>query len=314
MTQLRRTLVALCACRSASSFAQSSSTTRQHRAATSTSLRNVRDKSFGWVSAAVASASAEDDSFREITSATVVAETVAAAALSLAGKRLLDAKACEARSGGAVKHAAVGLQEATMPVAMLLMVLDSAAFPSASKARKAVRGQLVRLNGLAVGMTDRVGVGDVVTWGERVMPGFHPRGRASFALPVLFEDNDWAVVNKPAGPPMCPAPEGGHVKPSFSVISALCHALSAPRLATEPLPRPQPAHRLDRRTEGLLCVAKSRRAIVALSDAFAARTVLKEYTVASSSARLPAAPAAVPSRPRLMSEPLRSPLLCDSVG
>ena len=267
-------LVALCTCRSASSFALSSPKRVQHRADTSsrTYLRIIDPVHAREKSAALTSASFEDDSFREIASATVVAETVAVAALSLAGQRLLDAKACEARSGGAAN-----LQEATMPVAMLLMVLDSAAFPSASKARKAVRGQLVRLNGLAVGSTDRAGVGDVVTWGERVMPGFNPRGRASFVLPVIFEDDDWAVVHKPAGPPMYAAPEGGHAKPSFSVHSALSHALSAPLATPESLPRPQPAHRLDRRTEGLLCVAKSRRAIVALSDAFAARTVRKEY-------------------------------------
>jgi 23S rRNA-/tRNA-specific pseudouridylate synthase len=205
-----------------------------------------------------------------------MATTVVEAARSPAAQRVLDAVAM--RSGGAAKHAE-NSQESTMPVAMLLMALDNVAFPSASKARTTVRGRLVRLNGCAAGSIDRAGVGDIITWGERVLPGFHPRQRTtSFSIPVLFEDDDWAVVHKPAGPPMYAAPEGGYSRPSFSVLSALSHALRAPRQAgTEPLPRPQPVHRLDRRTEGLQCVAKSRRAISALSDAFASRTVRKEY-------------------------------------
>ena len=264
-----RALVALCACQPLA-FALSVSPAR------SVMLGNNHVEA---ASASSASIATEDDSFREIASATVLATTVTAAAQSPAGLRVLDAEACKARSGGMAKHAAVPSQESTMPVAMILMVLDDVRFPSASKARKAVRGQLVRLNGCATVSTDRAGVGDIITWGERLLPGFHPRGRAaSFSIPVLFEDDDWAVVHKPAGPPMYAASEGGHSRPSFSVLSALSHALRAPRPdGSEPLPRPQPVHRLDRRTEGLLCVAKSRRAIIALSASFAARTVRKEY-------------------------------------
>lgn len=263
-------LVALGRCRPALGFSPCS----QQRALTlsSTRQRSVVLRTGPYNSAA------DDDTFQAIASATVMAATVAAAAQSPAGQRVLDAEACKARSGGAARHAEASSQE-TMPLAVLLMVLDSVAFPSASKARKAVRTQLVRLNGCPTGSTDRAGVGDVITWGERVLPGFNPRGRASFVIPVLFEDDDWAVVHKPAGPPMYAAPEGGHSKPAFSILSALSHALRAPRVVggVEPLPRPLPVHRLDRRTEGLLCVAKSRRAITALSAAFAARTVRKEY-------------------------------------
>ena len=264
-------LVALGRCRPALGFSPVCS---QQRALTlsSTRQRSVVLRTGPYNSAA------DDDTFQAIASATVMAATVAAAAQSPAGQRVLDAEACKARSGGAARHAEASSQE-TMPLAILLMVLDSVAFPSASKARKAVRTQLVRLNGCPTGSTDRAGVGDVITWGERVLPGFNPIGRASFSIPVLFEDDDWAVVHKPAGPPMYAAPESGHSKPAFSILSALSYALRAPRVAggVEPLPRPLPVHRLDRRTEGLLCVAKSRRAISALSAAFAARAVRKEY-------------------------------------
>ena len=95
-------LVALGRCRPALGFSPVCS---QQRALT---LSSTRQRSYN--------SAADDDTFQAIASATVMAATVAAAAQSPAGQRVLDAEACKARSGGAARHAEASSQE-TMPLA-----------------------------------------------------------------------------------------------------------------------------------------------------------------------------------------------------
>lgn len=84
-------------------------------------------------------------------------------------------------------------------------------------------------------------------------------------LPVLFEDDEFFAINKPAGI----AVHGGSGM-SFGVIEQLRRA------------RPQAkflelVHRLDRETSGILLIAKKKRALTALQDQFRARQTGKVY-------------------------------------
>lgn len=88
-------------------------------------------------------------------------------------------------------------------------------------------------------------------------------------LDVLYEDDDLAVVWKPAG-----LVTSGH-RPR-TLKAALSHALSSSPLQ-DALSRPHPVHRLDARTRGLVVCAKTFHADVALSAAFAERRVQKRY-------------------------------------
>lgn len=90
-------------------------------------------------------------------------------------------------------------------------------------------------------------------------------------LVVLYRDEHLAVLDKPAGLTVhpCPScPEG-----------TLVHRLLAyfPELALQPGFRPGIVHRLDKDTSGLLVVALTEPARLALTEAFAARTVHKTY-------------------------------------
>ena len=94
-------------------------------------------------------------------------------------------------------------------------------------------------------------------------------------LTVVFEDADLLVVDKPAGMVVHPAP--GHR--SGTLVNALLHHVKDLSGVGGRL-RPGIVHRLDRDTSGLLVVAKSDRAHLALSDALRLRRVKRLYLAA----------------------------------
>ncbi|MCB0060680.1 MAG: RluA family pseudouridine synthase [Caldilineaceae bacterium] len=91
-------------------------------------------------------------------------------------------------------------------------------------------------------------------------------------LPILYEDDDLLIVDKPAGMVVHPAP--GHEAGTL-VNAILHHCPTLEGVGGER--RPGIVHRLDKETSGLLVVAKHDRAHRYLQAQFKARTVYKEY-------------------------------------
>jgi 23S rRNA pseudouridine1911/1915/1917 synthase len=107
------------------------------------------------------------------------------------------------------------------------------------------------------------------------IPPAAPATPAAEAIPlaILFEDRDLIVLDKPAGLVVHPAP--GNLSGTL-VNAVLAHAgeeLSG--IGGEA--RPGIVHRLDKDTSGVMVVAKTERAHVALSAAFASRDLDREY-------------------------------------
>jgi len=91
-------------------------------------------------------------------------------------------------------------------------------------------------------------------------------------LPILYQDADLIVVDKPAG--MVVHPAAGHS--SGTLVNALLHHVSdLSGIGGEK--RPGIVHRLDRGTSGLMVVAKNDAAHQELSRQFRDREVEKEY-------------------------------------
>eukprot|EP00804_Cyclotella_cryptica_P001471 CCRYP_003701-RA/>CCRYP_003701-RA protein AED:0.31 eAED:0.31 QI:0/0.33/0.25/1/0.33/0.25/4/20/268 len=84
-----------------------------------------------------------------------------------------------------------------------------------------------------------------------------------FHLPVIYQDDHLAVVNKPEGVVVFGHKNGGYGR--HTVKSALPYVLKPPTLV----------HRLDRATSGLLVVAKTKAALVHLSHQFKERKAQK---------------------------------------
>ena len=88
-------------------------------------------------------------------------------------------------------------------------------------------------------------------------------------IDIHYEDDDCAVVYKPAGLHV----SGNHPK---TLRRALIHNI-APSTQITRLPQPEPTHRLDRRTSGLVLIAKTSIAAHRIGSAFAERNIQKTY-------------------------------------
>lgn len=117
----------------------------------------------------------------------------------------------------------------------------------------------------------RVAIGDVID--VEVLPR-GPLAAAPEEIPIdlLYEDDDFVVVNKPAGMVV----HAGAGVASGTLVNALLYRLGTLSGAGGEL-RPGIVHRLDRGTSGALIVARNDAAHRALAEQFRARTVHKTY-------------------------------------
>ena len=94
--------------------------------------------------------------------------------------------------------------------------------------------------------------------------------QASAELPILYEDDDVMVVNKPSGL-LTHAKGGLSTEPT---VAEIIHPKTS--FASDP-DRPGIVHRLDRDTSGVLVIAKTAEAAAHLQRQFAQRTTKKTY-------------------------------------
>lgn len=96
-------------------------------------------------------------------------------------------------------------------------------------------------------------------------------------LDIVYEDDDLAVINKPAGM-MVHAGAGAtdDARNRGTLVNALLHHMASLSQVSGDL-RPGIVHRLDKETSGLILVAKNDDAHRKLSAQFAAREVKKKY-------------------------------------
>jgi 23S rRNA pseudouridine1911/1915/1917 synthase len=142
---------------------------------------------------------------------------------------------------------------------------------SRSQLQKLITGGSVTVAGRTVKANLALRHGDQV----RVeLPAATPATLAKEALPIeiLYQDDDLAVVNKPAG--MVVHPGAGHS--SGTLVNAMLHHLPGlSGIGGET--RPGIVHRLDRGTSGVMVIAKNDAAHQELSRQFHDREVEKEY-------------------------------------
>ena len=94
--------------------------------------------------------------------------------------------------------------------------------------------------------------------------------QASAELPVLYEDDDVMVVNKPSGLLT-------HAKGGLSTEPTVAEIIRPKTSFASGTDRPGIVHRLDRDTSGVLIIAKTAKAAAHLQQQFAQRTTKKTY-------------------------------------
>jgi len=99
-----------------------------------------------------------------------------------------------------------------------------------------------------------------------------PLGEA-IGFPILYEDQYLLVLDKPAGLVVHPAPGN----PDGTLVNALIAHCGASLTGIGGERRPGIVHRLDKDTSGVMVVAKTEPVHVALSAAFAARDIERQY-------------------------------------
>lgn len=142
---------------------------------------------------------------------------------------------------------------------------------SRTQAARLVAGKLVAVNGKAARASHTLQRGDtvVVTLPEHEPP--RQLRPTHIPLTVVFEDEHLAVIDKPAGLVVHPAP--GHW--DDTLVNAL--VARGTTLAGGAEGRPGIVHRLDRDTSGLMVVAKTDMAHRRLASQIAARRVRRAY-------------------------------------
>jgi len=156
-----------------------------------------------------------------------------------------------------------------------LVVAHRAGFPRSLIAQAAAIGGL-RVNGEAVKGSYVLSEGDTVDC--EVQPRVPLAVEAeAIDVPIVYEDEDVIVIDKPAGMVTHPA----HGATSGTLVNALLgHVGSLPTPAAhsgQGALRPGLVHRLDRDTSGLLLVAKNAEALSFLSKGMKARHISREY-------------------------------------
>lgn len=142
---------------------------------------------------------------------------------------------------------------------------------SRSFAQALMKSGDVQVNGQPAKPAHRVRAGDTVTV---LLPPVEPPEDLEpvyLPIPVLYEDDDMIVFDKPPGIVTHPAP--GHEQ------DTLVNALRAirPDLQLRPSDRPGIVHRLDKDTSGLIVVAKHEDARLSLLRQWQTRSVVKRY-------------------------------------
>jgi 23S rRNA pseudouridine1911/1915/1917 synthase len=142
---------------------------------------------------------------------------------------------------------------------------------SRARIQTLIRSGHILLNGSTCRPRQTIRAGDKVLLSE---PQPEPIVLQPEALrvPILFEDEHFLVVNKPAGMTVHP---GAGVQ-SGTLVNALLHQVSNLSGIGGAL-RPGVVHRLDKETSGCLVVAKHDLAHLRLSNQFAGRKVQKFY-------------------------------------
>ena len=128
----------------------------------------------------------------------------------------------------------------------------------------------VMINSKVAQKSARLSFGDVIEV-DLPDPDLH-EAEPTVVLPIVFEDDSFVVIDKPAG--VAAHPSQGWSGPT---VTGSLEAMGTVLTSYGPSERKGIVHRLDVGTSGLMVVTKSERAYVSIKDQFRDRSVDKIY-------------------------------------
>lgn len=137
---------------------------------------------------------------------------------------------------------------------------------SRSAVKKCIVKKCILINGTTAATSDWIKAGQCI---ELIAPDTNPKKVFQLDLEVIYEDDYFAAINKPAGFPT----NGNYYK---TIENALPYNLKSSTL-TDALNFPKPVHRLDNPTSGILLIAKTKSTQLHLHKQFETKKIQKEY-------------------------------------
>lgn len=136
-----------------------------------------------------------------------------------------------------------------------------------SSLKKAIKKGLIFINGKCASTSTFIKGGESIVLYELPIKDLHRV--AKIELDICYEDDYLAIINKPSGILV----SGNKLK---TITNALPYNLKKSD-TIDALIHPQPVHRLDFPTSGLLIIAKTNHAIIELNRMFKKRQIKKTY-------------------------------------
>lgn len=144
---------------------------------------------------------------------------------------------------------------------------------SRSHIQKLIKSGQIYLNGKTAKAHHVVRPGDAITVPADA-PMAAPPKDTGLEPAILFEDENYLVVNKPAGLVVHGGP--GIAERTLADWAAH-HAPEISEVGDQPKMRPGIVHRLDRDVSGIMVIAKTQAAFVDLKKQFQNHSIIKEY-------------------------------------
>ena len=138
--------------------------------------------------------------------------------------------------------------------------------PSRKGVKKAIAREEILVDG------NKTSTGHWVKEGQKIElleSSANPPKEYNLKLEIVFEDEFFAVINKPAGIPV----SGNQFR---TIQNAIIGNISLSK-EEDALRWPKPVHRLDGPTSGLLIIAKTAKALVKLGQQFEQKNIQKKY-------------------------------------
>lgn len=147
---------------------------------------------------------------------------------------------------------------------------------SRTQVQKNIRNENLSVNGkiLTKSSFSKFSKGDVFEF-EADMPEQLSAEPEDIPLDIVFENDEFIIVNKPAG--LLVHPGSGHSK--GTLLNGLVNYLNLQdKPKDDPNFRAGLVHRIDKDTTGLLVVAKTERTMTELQEKFSRHDIVREYT------------------------------------
>ncbi|MCU0344138.1 MAG: RluA family pseudouridine synthase [Ignavibacterium sp.] len=141
-----------------------------------------------------------------------------------------------------------------------------------SKVQKAIESGLVTVNGVVVKANYNVKPFDKVVAVQHIAPRPEDVEAEEIPLDIIYEDDYFIIVNKPAGMVAHPA----YANYTGTLVNALLHHTKS-LSAVNDAGRPGIVHRIDKDTSGLLVVAKDDYTHAMLAKQFSKHSIEREY-------------------------------------